>query len=197
MECLICGKQVKQTPGKRAKHYCDANCRQKHWLKKNKESKPKGPGPGRPKKLFKGVIPDKETMLSQRIEYNPNLSFDAGKIDTIADEPKKWQEGDHKKTTGGLTKYFEPAFQPPIIYDKFGKPIDAPLIDKPVVDELRSYCSEEGGTNLLISFSFPKDFAGILRLAKEWKGDVEAFKNKVNGLNLTANQKSMILSKLK
>jgi hypothetical protein len=48
MNCLNCGKEVKQTPGKRAKAYCDPNCRQRHWLKNNK--KKSGRGPGRPKK---------------------------------------------------------------------------------------------------------------------------------------------------
>lgn len=50
MKCLNCGKPVKQTPGKRTKTYCDANCRQKHWLKKSKEANPSKRGPGRPKK---------------------------------------------------------------------------------------------------------------------------------------------------
>lgn len=48
MNCLNCGKPVKQTEGKRAKNYCDPACRQKHWQKNNKKSAIRGPG--RPKK---------------------------------------------------------------------------------------------------------------------------------------------------
>lgn len=177
-KCKNCGAPIKQTTGKRAKEFCDVTCRSGFWQKKKRGSLPSSP--------------IEKTFPLSDAEVKP-----VGARKAKFKETKTANPADKKVAAGGLVKLLEPTFQPPIIYDKFGKPIDAPLIDKPVVDELRSYCSEEGGTNLLISFSFPKDFAGILRLAKEWKGDVEAFKNKVNGLNLTANQKSMILSKLK
>jgi CRISPR/Cas system-associated protein Cas7 (RAMP superfamily) len=48
MNCLNCGAEVKQTPGKRAKGYCNSSCRQKHWLKNNKKESVRKPG--RPRK---------------------------------------------------------------------------------------------------------------------------------------------------
>lgn len=124
MECLNCGKPVRQTPGKRAKKYCDADCRQRHWLKKKKEIDPPTRGPGRPKKEGSilvypndvkegieeikfvsgsrphgaragGIIPDLETALASSVQYDPNASFDIEKVKTtLADEPKKWQEAE-------------------------------------------------------------------------------------------------------
>lgn len=55
----------------------------------------------------------------------------------------------------------------------------------------------KGGYDMLMSVPFPEDFAGVLRLAKEWEGDPEVFKKRVDGMKLTSNQKSMIYSKLK
>lgn len=184
MGCLNCGKELVNTPGKRPKQFCNVTCRSGYWQKKKRSEA---------NTEFKGVIPTPEMTLNQSIEYNPNLSFDSTKMNTTADKPAMYQKGDKKRTSGGLTKHFEPA----IIYDQFGKPIDTSFIDGPVVNEIRSYITSEVGTNLLVAFSFPKDFAGILRLAKEWKGDKAAFKSKIDGLSLTPNQKSMILSKLK
>lgn len=63
MECLNCGELVKQTQGKRAKLYCDANCRQKHWLRKNKKANPPVRGPGRPKNNLKHVILPGPTLM--------------------------------------------------------------------------------------------------------------------------------------
>src|SRR5665213_4064201 len=36
-ECLNCGKEVRQTPGKRERKYCDDVCKQKHWQKQKAE----------------------------------------------------------------------------------------------------------------------------------------------------------------
>ncbi|HEY5391437.1 MAG TPA: hypothetical protein VIJ57_04940 [Hanamia sp.] len=38
-KCLNCGKEVKQTPGKKERKYCDDKCKQKHWQKMKAEKK--------------------------------------------------------------------------------------------------------------------------------------------------------------
>ena len=37
--CLNCGKELTQTPGKKEKKYCDAKCKQQHWHKLKAEKK--------------------------------------------------------------------------------------------------------------------------------------------------------------
>ena len=37
--CLNCGKEVVQTPGKKEKKYCDAKCKQQHWHKLKADKK--------------------------------------------------------------------------------------------------------------------------------------------------------------
>lgn len=37
--CLNCGKEVIQTPGKKEKKYCDAKCKQQHWHKLKADKK--------------------------------------------------------------------------------------------------------------------------------------------------------------
>ena len=37
--CLNCGKELTQTPGKKEKKYCDAKCKQKHWHKLKADKK--------------------------------------------------------------------------------------------------------------------------------------------------------------
>lgn len=34
--CLNCGKPLENVPGRRAKMYCDSNCRTTHWQKKHR-----------------------------------------------------------------------------------------------------------------------------------------------------------------
>lgn len=50
MNCLECGKPVKQTAGKRAKMYCNPSCRSKYFVKQKKADNPNPRKPGRPKK---------------------------------------------------------------------------------------------------------------------------------------------------
>lgn len=50
MDCLNCGMDVKQTPGKKTKLFCNVSCRSNYWqMKKRKEGEPKKRG--RPKKI--------------------------------------------------------------------------------------------------------------------------------------------------
>ena len=60
MNCLNCGKEVKQTEGKRQRKYCNDACKQIHWKKTNKKE---------PKyvqyKTFKELL-DKFNSLSER-----------------------------------------------------------------------------------------------------------------------------------
>ena len=37
--CLNCGKELTQTPGKKEKKYCDAKCKQQHWHKLKADKK--------------------------------------------------------------------------------------------------------------------------------------------------------------
>jgi endogenous inhibitor of DNA gyrase (YacG/DUF329 family) len=37
--CLNCGKEVKQTPGKKERKYCDDKCKQRHWQKMKAEKR--------------------------------------------------------------------------------------------------------------------------------------------------------------
>lgn len=37
--CLNCGKEVNQTPGKKERKYCDDKCKQRHWQKMKSEKK--------------------------------------------------------------------------------------------------------------------------------------------------------------
>jgi hypothetical protein len=34
--CPNCGKELQQTPGKRAKEYCNSTCRSNYWQKQNR-----------------------------------------------------------------------------------------------------------------------------------------------------------------
>lgn len=36
-KCPKCGKELKQTPGKRAKVFCNSTCRSGYWAKNNKK----------------------------------------------------------------------------------------------------------------------------------------------------------------
>lgn len=106
MECLNCNKEVKQTHGKRAKKYCNPDCRQKHWLKKAKAGKPKGPGPGRPPK--KRVIQVEEkadsgvvfpSTIEQMAQPQEDYSMAVSKIGSaIAKDTRKVINPDDPKT---------------------------------------------------------------------------------------------------
>lgn len=39
-KCLECGKEVPQTPKKRAAKFCNSTCRSKHWFKQKRKNKP-------------------------------------------------------------------------------------------------------------------------------------------------------------
>lgn len=57
MKCLECSTEVPQTPGKRAKQFCNNTCRVKYWQKKKKEqSGPSQKKAGRPKKVLLNTV---------------------------------------------------------------------------------------------------------------------------------------------
>jgi hypothetical protein len=114
MNCLECGKEVPQTKGRRERLFCNNTCKSKYW-RKNKKSDGTVPtrGPGRPPKknnlehvIFLGplVMPVVENSQQKTVHLTlpdipktefvtpPPEAFDAPKLDTLADEPKMYQE---------------------------------------------------------------------------------------------------------
>lgn len=41
MDCLECKKYLVQTPGKRARQFCNSTCRSNFWQKQERKKKPK------------------------------------------------------------------------------------------------------------------------------------------------------------
>src|SRR5574337_71101 len=52
MSCLNCGKDLIQTPGKRAKQFCDGNCRTRYWQKEKSAQKKAAKIPINPSKAI-------------------------------------------------------------------------------------------------------------------------------------------------
>lgn len=73
LHCLQCGKPVPQTPGKRAKSYCNNTCRVTYW-KKQKEaiSGIKKRKPGRPPRITKEI--NAEEIQAQIKEVKASLA---------------------------------------------------------------------------------------------------------------------------
>lgn len=167
MGCLNCGKALKNTKGKRPKKFCNTSCRSSYGQKKKRAGKEPGK-PGRPKI----INVDLEKTESEAIKFV-------------------------KKKTGKYRLAIPPeGLLLPVFTGLLPEVYDSPKLDS-LADEPKIYDSGRGGIDMLISIPFPEDFASVLRLAKEWKGDVDAFKKRVDGLKLKPNQKLMIYSKLK
>lgn len=112
MNCLNCGKKVEQTPGKRAKNYCDPNCRQKHWLKNNKKVSERGPG--RPKKqpqTFPTKRDEKATVYIQEDPKYPKPDLNGW---NQSDNSATFQSAVKDKKTGGLKVVAHEVAPPPV-----------------------------------------------------------------------------------
>lgn len=118
--CEFCGKPTPQVDGRRARKFCSDSCRQKDFQRRKKAeeaiknmhpatkfyAKTLGLTPSEEKEVsfkkppkrsskIKGVIPSKEAMLEQTIEYDPNKSFDADLLKgDIHDEPAMYQKAE-------------------------------------------------------------------------------------------------------
>lgn len=118
--CEFCGKPTPQVDGRRARKFCSDSCRQKDFQRRKKTeeaiknmhpatkfyAKTLGLTPSEEKEVsfkkppkrsskIKGVIPSKEAMLEQTIEYYPNKSFDADLLKgDIHDEPAMYQKAE-------------------------------------------------------------------------------------------------------
>jgi hypothetical protein len=78
MACKNCGEPIVQTPGKRAKEFCDSTCRSNYWQIKNRLGKiglsPPKPQPNKPTKKAKAapkVVPKKEPTKTGKPEPRP------------------------------------------------------------------------------------------------------------------------------
>jgi hypothetical protein len=216
MNCLNCGKKVKQTKGKRVKQYCNAECRQKHWQKKNREANPPARGPGRPPKFKTKILtsdgqkveqpdpplPQKEdekvTFYTQE-DSHPDLGsfvappevFDAPKLNALSDEPKMWQEGAPTQPSGIIKSETKVAGM--IFTDKDGR--ITKVISKPVFPLITDNDGKvvDVGEELM----YPSDYNDLLRLAKSGVTNEAAFRKHVENTKLTPGQRGMIYSKLK
>lgn len=179
MECLNCGKKVKQTKGKRAKQYCNADCRQKHWLKKKKATDPSKRGPGRPPKIVQGNLE----------------KTDSGSVRFV-------------KKEGGKFNFFESGDLPNKVdfvigFDPINKSKMNPLADEPLKGQLSDPPADLSYTPQHV-FALKKNegvpapnFNSLLTMAKLGVEDEAAFRELVKSAGLTPNQQSMIHSKLK
>jgi hypothetical protein len=134
-QCLFCKKPIKDTPGRRPKKYCDDNCRQKHFQAKRRNNKAADPFSKKSKKSTKKIkgdlqkaedgkvkfVPKKTgkttlvepTELDSKVDFKVGVdTFDTDKSDTLADEPKMWQDGEPNPPY---------KFTPAVIYDANGK----------------------------------------------------------------------------
>jgi hypothetical protein len=173
MNCLECGKEVPQTKGRRERLFCNNTCKSKYW-RKNKKSDGMVPamGPGRPKKSAAETPLSDEVLKGFVVTTTPQV-FDAPKIDTLADEPKMWQEGEPNPPY---------KFTPAVIYDVNGKAM-----------------TEEEISNAMnaLHHVYPSDYNELLRMAKAGVNNQVAFRKHVENTKLTPGQKGMIYSKLK
>ena len=84
MNCLNCGKEVKQIEGKRQRKYCDDACKQIHWKKTNKKE---------PKyvqyKTFKELLDKFNGLVGQENANTANLSPLKQKNNKIQSEKDK------------------------------------------------------------------------------------------------------------
>lgn len=91
MKCSNCGKTVKQTKGKRAKIYCNPDCRQKHWVKNHKKKATRGPG--RPKKEPKPIpaIKIDEEYKNNTVTEIQNITATKDPIQEVAEYPEDFR----------------------------------------------------------------------------------------------------------
>lgn len=103
MGCLECGKELTQTPGKRAKLFCNVTCRSNYWQKQKRKDAPLKKGsPGRPKKNTGKTKPIKGVdgtivRLSSGIDFKPTTakSYDVEKLKNYTyDEPAMYQKAE-------------------------------------------------------------------------------------------------------
>jgi hypothetical protein len=78
MACKNCGEAIVQTPGKRAKEFCDSTCRSNYWQIKNRLNKsgfsPPKPQPNKSVEKVKTapkVMPKKEPTKTDKPEPKP------------------------------------------------------------------------------------------------------------------------------
>jgi len=65
-----------------------------------------------------------------------------------------------------------------------------------VHDVQQAFFGNDGSVRLTVGPSYPSDYSGLLRVAKEGVEDIAAFKRHLETIKLTPNQKQMIYSKL-
>lgn len=77
MGCLECGKKLIQTPGKRAKQFCNTTCRSNYWQKKKRQEAGRGGRKyGRPAKEHT------KKQATSRMPVKPIIFIDAAEIPT-------------------------------------------------------------------------------------------------------------------
>lgn len=86
--CLNCNTEIEDTPGRRPKQFCGANCRQKYWQKKSREGQEPGKA-GRPKK---GTPPPEEEVVAEQA------------IDAVLNAEKEAKITDKKKLAVAIRK---------------------------------------------------------------------------------------------
>lgn len=73
--CLNCGKEVAQTPGRRPRQYCDDNCRQKKWQADHKKVTPPSDTEIKAAAAAKNrKAEEKEAQAEKKIDPPPGLT---------------------------------------------------------------------------------------------------------------------------
>lgn len=111
MGCLECGTELTQTPGKRAKTFCNVTCRSNYWQKNKRKKSGKGIGKsGRPS--AKSPKPATPIMFIDGPVEVPTVTYLRGDVSfqdllaaaksPLSDKKQVYQlTQDHKKLTPG------------------------------------------------------------------------------------------------
>jgi hypothetical protein len=121
----------------------------------------------------------------------PGDPYDSPKLDTLADEPKMWQEGDPIPPSGIIKSETKVAGM--IFADKEGR--ITKVITKPVFPLITD--NEGKVVDVGEELMYPSDYNELLRMAKAGVNNQVAFRKHVENTKLTPPQRSMIYSKLK
>lgn len=190
MGCLECGKELTQTPGKRAKQFCNVTCRSNYWQKQKRKDKPQKKGvAGRPIKKNTG-IQNTDMVLPGPIG---DLKFTDGSSREIIQTKSDFKKGSITLTLADRKVAKELAskidFMPTTSESYDAEKFNHYIHDEPPIYQKVEVVSSE--------LKLPTDPMELKRMAEAGVPDLVAFKKHVASIKMTAGQRAMIYSKLK